>query len=302
MRRQPMYVLGNDGLLAVRDAVLPQIPFAEIRRHHLDIGAGVDPRLTARRRTAAESLSPTPRDAGGARQAATSDARVSDRGSTAADTRTLEVGTRKALPRFLRRRLRIAIEVQQTRLRPGVELQFQRVVVLPRDAQPAGLTHDAADAERLALVAGLGVGLGIPRLRDLASFTVDRDAGRHASVLRCGDHAPAPVLRDDRHPRSCEVHRVACASGLRRSTRPRTALTTAGTALRFEMGASEADSKGNDDGAYRYFRLKSEATCMSSSHNYFALLVAAGALRPAARSLYIPSMNIAVVHEPVSEP
>jgi hypothetical protein len=37
------------------------------------------------------------------------------------------------LQRTLRRRLRRAIEVQQPRLRAGVEFELERLIVLPRD-------------------------------------------------------------------------------------------------------------------------------------------------------------------------
>jgi len=55
-----MNVLGDRRLLAVGHAVLAQVPLTEIRRHDLQIAAGVDLRLLAWRRATAKSLTTTP--------------------------------------------------------------------------------------------------------------------------------------------------------------------------------------------------------------------------------------------------
>ena len=70
----------------------------------------------------------------------------------------------------LLRREAAPAEVQEPRLLTGVELHLQRVVVLPGDVQPTRLAQDAADAERLALIAG-GIVFGeVPGVGDAAAF------------------------------------------------------------------------------------------------------------------------------------
>ncbi len=168
MRRQALDVFGDRGLLAVRHAVLPQVSLAEIGRDDLDMAAAVDLGLLPRRRTAAKTLTTAARDT--ARQdAAAGGARIWRR-RTAPHAGTLPLREREPLPGLLGRRPLRAIEVQQPGLRAGVELELQRLIVLPRDAQPARLPHDPADAERLALVAAGVVGREVPALCRLASF------------------------------------------------------------------------------------------------------------------------------------
>ena len=88
--------------------------------------------------------------------------------------------------------------MQQPGLLPGVELDLQRVVVLPGDVQPAGLPHDAADAVRLALIARRVVLGQVPGVGDSAAFGGERHAG--VVALRRRHHAEAPVFGDERHP------------------------------------------------------------------------------------------------------
>ena len=88
-----------------------------------------------------------------------------------------------------------AREMEQARLRAGVGLDLQRVVVLPGDVQAAGHAHDGGRAVRFALQAG-GFVLGrIPGIDHLAGVGVERDAGGVALERR--HHAPAPVFGDD---------------------------------------------------------------------------------------------------------
>src|SRR5688572_12998203 len=126
MRRQTMNVLGDDGLLAVGHAVLPQIAFAEIRRHHFERPAALERRASSRRRTAAEALAATTRHGrtGGARPGPWW------RFGTAADAWPFPFATREPLPGLLRAGLHGAIEGQQPGLRAGVEFELERGGVL----------------------------------------------------------------------------------------------------------------------------------------------------------------------------
>src|SRR5688572_45139 len=292
MRRQPVDIFGDHGLFAVGDTVLAQISLTEVRRHHLDVGAGVDPCRAARGRTAAQALTTAARHSRRARQAAAGHAGVANRCGAAADAWTLEISSGETLPRLFGRRLCRAIEVQQPRLRAGVVLQLQRVVVLPGDPDPARLARDPADAEGLALIPCFVVGFDVPRLRHLAAFAIDRNACGNAAVLRGGDHAPAPVFSHDRHPGTGEIDGIACACGLRRTARAGAALASSGATLRRHIGPADGD-RGRE---HEHTDREREMTL----HGYFALLVTAGACPP--RSRYTASMNIAVVQGPVSAP
>src|SRR5688572_16111748 len=285
MRRQPMDVLGHDCLLAVRNAVLPQIALAEVGGDDLEVGAGVDARLTAWRRTAAQSLTAATGNTCCPGQTASRHAVVADRRGAAAHAGTFPIGTREALPRLLRGRLCGAIEIQQPCLRAGVVLELQRVVVLPRDPQPSRLTIDAANAERAALVAALIVGLEIPGLRHAARLLVDGNAGGSGRILRRRHHAPAPVLRHHRYPRAAEVHRAARPRRLRRGGRARATLAARaalGGHVRAPEGNGGDDQEEGDRRKEEGVRREEEGV---SSHVYLALLVAAPAFRAAARSL-----------------
>ena len=161
-----------------------------------------DRRLASRRRPAAQALPAAARHHH--LPAACDGEGVARREFTSpADARAFPRRDRIALPGALAPARARRVEVQQPRLRAGIELELQRRRVLPRDAQAARLAHDAAHSERLALQ-GSGVVLGqIPCLGGLAALGVDRDAGHIA--LRWRDHAPPVVLGDDRHPVAGQV-------------------------------------------------------------------------------------------------
>ena len=95
--------------------------------------------------------------------------------------------------------------MQQARLRARVEIHLQRVVVLPGDVQPPGLTHDAADAECLALQARGIVLCEIPGVGRTRAGLIQRHAFVVA-LLRSLD-AMAPVFADDRNPVAGEIDR-----------------------------------------------------------------------------------------------
>ncbi len=97
------------------------------------------------------------------------------------------------------------VELEEARLGAGIEIDFQRAVVLPRDVQPPGLPHDAADTEGLTLVPGLVVLCQIPHVRDPSSLRAERNT-RVVAFLG-SDHPPAPVLGDNGHPVSRRVKR-----------------------------------------------------------------------------------------------
>src|SRR5262245_25038823 len=75
MWRQTVEVLGHRSVLAVRHAVLTQIPLAKLRRLHFQRSAAIDLRDPAWRRTAPQPLSPAARDAP-VQQAAARHARI----------------------------------------------------------------------------------------------------------------------------------------------------------------------------------------------------------------------------------
>src|SRR6185436_1880460 len=143
--------------------------------------AAVDLGLLPRRRSAAESLAPAAGQfareqppAGHAR------VRTAITDGPRAHARAFPQRHREPLQRALRWGLPGGVEGEQTRLRAGVEFELEGLIVLPRDAQASGLTHDAADAKGLARVARRRVGLGIPVQRRLASFRVHGNAGHIA--------------------------------------------------------------------------------------------------------------------------
>ncbi len=226
-----------DRLLAVGHAVLPQVPLAEIRRHHPEVAAAVDLRLLPWRRTAAKTLTTAARNA--ARQdASAGDARVvagaprpTPGPSHCASENPCQVFSAGGC--FARSKFSSRVCV------PASNSSFSVSIVLPRDAQPAGLPHDPADAERLALVAARVVGRKVPALRHLAPFGADRNAGDVA--LRWRHHAPAPVLGDDGDPGAGEIDRRSLTCRLRRTGLPAAAPLTRGIDGRKTDGEAQRD-------------------------------------------------------------
>ena len=179
LRSQPIDILGDDGVLAVGHAVLAQVALPHVRGRDLQRAARSDRSAPLRPDSHRHRI---PRSTAAARGRPPGDLPFSDG---------------MALPCLLGRRLAL-VEVQEPRLLTGVELHLQRVVVVPGDVQPSRLARDAADAVRLALIAG-GVVLGqIPRVGDAAAFGVERHAG--VVAFRRRHHAEAPVFSDQRDP------------------------------------------------------------------------------------------------------
>ena len=128
--------------------------------------------------------------------------------------------TEVALParRRVSRRLPLA-EVEDRRVCvPASVSTLSVLIVLPRDVQPAGNAHERRRAVRPALLAGSLVLRRIPGVRDL--LCVDGDRNAQVVALWRRHHAPAPVLRDDRHPVAGEIDR---RGGFRRRRRRRVA-------------------------------------------------------------------------------
>ena len=118
------------------------------------------------------------------------------------------VGGGIALPRpldLVGRRRRLAREMQQSRLRAGVELELQRGVVLPGDVHAPGHPHDVADPVRFARQAARLVLGQVPCVGDASALVVDR----HAGVIALGrrQHSPAPVFGDERYPVTGDIDR-----------------------------------------------------------------------------------------------
>ncbi len=120
-------------------------------------------------------------------------------------------------------------ETKQPRLRARIGLHFQRRIVLPRDAQAPGQTHDAAGTVGATLLAGGFILRRIPALPHLPAFRGQRH--RVEDALRGRDHPVLPVLDDWRHPVPSEIdwRCLLRADG-------RTAGTAAAAALRVEHG------------------------------------------------------------------
>src|SRR5262245_15835865 len=121
----------------------------------------------------------------------------------------------------------------------GVGLELQRAVVLPRDANACGDTHDRRSAERPALIARRIVGGKVPAIGYLAALGVERHA-RIIALRRC-HHPPSPVLGDDRDPLTGEVDRRGGTrswgwAGLTPSSR--SSLTSLGRCSSFAAGGS----------------------------------------------------------------
>src|SRR5687767_5087314 len=129
-------VFRHERVLAERHSVLAQIPRAKIRRVDFQAAGALD--LPERRRARIELLR-RPRE--------------------------LPRCGRPTLPaaRALRFRLN---EMKQARLHSGVDVELQRVVVLPADLDAARQPHDRGRRIALALLAGSFVARGIPRVGD----------------------------------------------------------------------------------------------------------------------------------------
>ena len=192
--RRTVVVLRDDGALAVRHAVLAQIPGRRFVVTTLRL-----PRVTAVPRRASRRPRRRPRAARPARGRALRCVGATERTERIRRRRHAEpLGDGVALPARRRVGRRRAVEVEQARLLPAVRFDSQRVLVGPGDLEPRRQPHDAAGAERAARFAGRGVGRGIPAVGDLPPERVQRH--RRVVALRRRDHPPAPVLGDLRDP------------------------------------------------------------------------------------------------------
>src|SRR5688500_16234083 len=174
---QQVHVFGDARLLAVGHAVLPQIALAEIRRQNLQVAAAVDLRQLPWLRTTAKTAATAAGQFTG-KQAPAGHTRIGTAIAcrpSPAHARSFPRREREALQRPFRRCLLRAIEVEQPRLRAGIEFELERLIVLPRDPDAPRLPHDAADAVCLALITAGIVGLEVPRSRSLPPLGVDRD-------------------------------------------------------------------------------------------------------------------------------
>src|SRR5688572_5267157 len=141
--------------------------------------------------------------------------------------RDVPLRDRMTLPRRLGGSGRVA-ETKQSRLRAGVCLHLQRRIVLPRDAQATGQTHDAARTVGAALLPCCFILRGIPAFSELAAFGAERNRVEDALVRR--HHPVLPVLDDRRDPVAGEIDRCGLTRRWRRTTGP----ATAAAALRVE--------------------------------------------------------------------
>src|SRR5207248_11638186 len=96
--------------------------------------------------------------------------------------------------------------MQQPGLSAAVGFYLECVVVLPGDLQPSWNAHDCRRAVGFALVAFRLVLCRIPRIRDPASFGIQRNAG----IVAFGrsNHAIEPVFADDTDPITREITRA----------------------------------------------------------------------------------------------
>ena len=111
-----------------------------------------------------------------------------------------QLADRRPLPGRLGRTTPRPDRSEETRLRSRVRLDLERHIVCPGDARARRHPHDPAGAERPALLTARVVRGEIPGVGDATAFGVQRDAGVIALGRR--HHSPAPVLADDRDPRS----------------------------------------------------------------------------------------------------
>ena len=105
--------------------------------------------------------------------------------------------------------------MEEPRLRPCVRFDLERIRVLPADMKPSGDAHDRRRPEGLALISARVIFREIPLARGLHACRVQWHAGEIA--LRRRDHSPQPVLGDDRHPVTGEIHAGAGLTGRRRA-------------------------------------------------------------------------------------
>src|SRR5688572_24477630 len=174
MRRQQVHVFGDARLLAVRHAILAQIPLAEVGGDDLQVAAAIDLGQLPRWRATAQATATAAGQFTG-EQPAAGDSRIRTairRGQSPADARSFPLREGEALERPLRRWLTRTIEPQQPRLRARIEFELECLIVLPRDADASRLPHDAADTVRLALITTGVVRIEVPCGRSLAPFCV----------------------------------------------------------------------------------------------------------------------------------
>ena len=178
-------MLGDRRALAVRDAVPAQVSRAQVGGLHGQRSAGTGS-------NASDEVLVTP----------------------AGDSLEFPPCRGLTLPAWRRRLRRRRREAEDPRLRPGVGVDPQRGVVLPRHVQPPRHAHDGGASERLALIAGRFVRRGIPPGGHLPPLRRQRHAG--VIALRRSHHAKAPVFADEGDPISGEIDR---RRGLRRRRR-----------------------------------------------------------------------------------
>src|SRR5206468_7212588 len=109
------------------------------------------------------------------------------------------------LPTGLRCRRLLWAKMEEPGLSSGGQFHFQRVVVLPGNAEISGQTHDTDGAISLTLFAGRLVLCRIPRIGGSKRFD---SAGNTVKVTfsRC-DHAILPIFGDDGNPCSRNIER-----------------------------------------------------------------------------------------------
>ena len=134
------------GIRAVRHAVPAQISRLHLRRHDLQRPAA---------RSARRERMPPPAVMTLARN---------------------DPSSRPTRPASRRPRVRGARNDERARLRAGVRLDLQRLVVLPGDVEAAGHAHDAGGAIGLALLARRFVSRRIPGVSGLTAGRVERHA------------------------------------------------------------------------------------------------------------------------------
>src|SRR5262245_4965206 len=95
--------------------------------------------------------------------------------------------------------------MQEAGLGSGGEFHFQCIVILPRNAQASGLSHDAHCAVGFALLTCGLILRGIPRVCDSKGF--DRTWNTVIVAFSRRDHSVLPVFSDDGYPRTGDIGR-----------------------------------------------------------------------------------------------